>query len=244
MEVDELLLQTGADIPFAQARLTIHQPLLKEIAFMGESNFHIGSQFLLFDKNNLSDKDKVGLENQSNFNIFMSVMHSHEKAIHKTCALMILALLFPEAKMKVEADKILLQLEQFSSSINEQNFVDFQSIIKQIFCLGDKGDSSNYDPADALAARIANKIKKGKEKLAEKKGIDITKISIYSKYISILAVGLNKDKNELSNYTVYQLMDEFERFQRYQSFDIYIKAKMAGAQDLEEVDNWMGDLHS
>jgi len=57
-------------------------------------------------------------------------------------------------------------------------------------------------------------------------------------------VGLNKDKNELSNYTVYQLMDEFERFQRYQSFDIYIKAKMAGAQDLEEVDNWMGDLHS
>jgi len=29
-----------------------------------------------------------------------------------------------------------------------------------------------------------------------------------------------------------------------QSFDMYIKAKMAGAQDLEEVDNWMDDIHS
>ena len=37
MELDELLLQTGADVPFAQARLTIHQPRLKEIAFMMDS---------------------------------------------------------------------------------------------------------------------------------------------------------------------------------------------------------------
>ena len=244
MDIDELLLQTGADIPFAQARLTIHQPRLKEIAYIGESNFHIGSQFLLFDKNNLSEKDKEGLANQSNFNIFMSIMCSHERAVHKTFALMILALLFPEAKIKLEADKILLQLEQFSSSINEQNFVEFQNILKQIFCLGDKGDSSEYDPADDLARKIAEKIKKRKQKLAEKKGIDITKISIYSKYISILSVGLHKDKNELSEYTVYQLMDEFERFRRFQDFDIYIKAKLAGAQELEEVYNWMGDLHS
>ncbi len=45
-------------------------------------------------------------------------------------------------------------------------------------------------------------------------------------------------------YTVYQLFDEFERFRMKQDFDVYIQAKMAGAKDLEEVKNWMEDIHS
>ena len=155
---------------------------------------------------------------------------------------MVLALLFPEAKLKIEADKILLQLENFSSSINEQNFVEFQSILQQIFCLGEEGDNQ-YNPADDLAQRIAEKLKKRKEKQAKAKGTDVENFFIYSKYISILSVGLKKDKNELSNYTVYQIRDEFKRFQLKEQFDIYIKAKMAGAQDLEEVENWMEDIH-
>jgi hypothetical protein len=45
------------------------------------------------------------------------------------------------------------------------------------------------------------------------------------------------------DYTVYQLKDEFKRFQLKQSFDIHLQARMAGAKDLEEVDNWMDDIH-
>ena len=243
MKLDKLILQTGVDIPFPKAQLTVHQPKIAEISYIGESNFHIGSQFLLFDKNKLTSEDKINLDNQSNFNIFMSVMNSRERAVHKTDALMVLALLFPEAKLKIEADKILLQLENFSSSINEQNFADFQNILKQIFCLGEEGDKDQYNPADDLAKRIAEKLKKRKEKLAKAKNEDINNVTIYSKYISILSVGLKKDKNELSNYTIYQIRDEFKRFQLKQDFDIYIKAKLAGAQDLEEVKNWMEDIH-
>jgi len=242
MKLDPLLLQTGEDIPFSRARLTIHQPRLKEISYMGETNFHIGSQFLLFDKNKLPSEDILNLENQSNFNIFMSVMNSHEGALHKTDALMILALLFPEAKLKIEADKILLQLENFSSSINETNFNEFQDIIAQMFCLGGQGKDGDYNPADALAKRIADKLKKSKEKRAKAKGQDIENVSIYGKYISILAVGLRKDKNELKEYTIPQLRDEFERFTLKQEFDTWFKAKLAGAQNLEEVKNWMEDL--
>lgn len=239
MQVDELLLQTGGEIPFAIARVTIHQPRLKEIGLIGEPNFHMGSHFLLFNKNDLPSEGKVDLEKQSNFNIFMSVMNSHDGAKHKIDALMVLALLFPEAKIKIEADKILLQLENFSSSINEHNFKEFQGIVAQMFCLGEEGDKEQYNPADAIAKRIADKLKKRKEKLAKAKGQDVNKINIYSKFISILSVGLKKDKNELSNYTVYQLRDEIKRFQAKQQFDIYLKAKLAGAQDLEEVENWM-----
>ena len=184
MKLDKLILQTGIDIPFPKAQLTVHQPKIAEISYIGESNFHIGSQFLLFDKNKLTSEDKINLDNQSNFNIFMSVMNSHEKAIHKTNALMILALLFPQAKLKIEADKILLQLENFSSSINETNFNEFQNIVAQMFCLEENQEKDGYNPADDLAKGIVEKLKKRKQKLAKQKQ-NIEEFSIYSKYISV-----------------------------------------------------------
>ena len=240
--LDELLLLSGNDVPFYEANISIHQPKLKEIGYIGENEFHIGSHFLIFSKDNLSEKDKVSLEGQSDFNIFMSVMNSREKAKHKTDALLVLALLFPTAKIKIEKDKILLQLENFSSSINNNNFNNFKQIINEIFCLKESDGDKEYNPADELAAKIAEKIKKGKAKRQHKEE-NLEKISIYSKYISILSVGLQKSINDLLEYTVYQIRDEFKRFQLKQDFDIYKEAKLAGAQNLEEVTNWMDDIH-
>ena len=91
-------------------------------------------------------------------------------------------------------------------------------------------------------ALVAEKLKKRQQKLAEMKGEQ--KVNLFGRYVSILTVGLQKDMNELMQYTVYQIMDEFERFRMKQDFDIYIQAKMAGAKDLEEVKNWMEDIHS
>ena len=240
MKLDELLLLSGNDVPFPQAQLVIHVPTLKEIGYIGEENFHMGCHFVIFDKNSLSQEDKNNLGDLSNFDIFMSVMNSHEKSIHKTNALSVLSLLFPNYEIKFEKDKMLLQKENFSSIINEQNYEDFKDILVQIFCL-ERDEKENVNPADALAAKIAEKIKKGKEKVAKSKGESVKKLNIYSRYISILGVG-NNLINYL-NYTIYQLRDQFERFQLKESNDIYIKAKLAGAQNMEEVDNWMEDIH-
>ena len=242
-ELDELLLTSGNDIPFRMGRCSIHQPRLNEIAYIGEEKFHVGIRFLLFDKDRLQIEDKSSLENQSNFHIFMSVVNSAEGAKHKADAILVLTLLFPQAEIKIEKDKILLQLENFESSVNEYNFDEFQDIIRQMFCLNVMEGESEFNPADAYAKKIAEKLKKGKQKLAEKKG-EGQKINLFSRYVSILAIGLQKDINELMQYTVYQIFNEFERFKMKQDFDIYIQAKMAGAKDLEEVKNWMDDIHS
>lgn len=244
MKINKLLLETGGDIPFPPARVTIHTPTLKEIALIGERNFFIGCHFLDFNKENLSDKDKLGLEDKSNFDIFMSVMNSQQMAIHKTNALLVLALLFPQQKFKITKNEILLQSENFSSSINEQNYEEFKDILNQMFCLHGEESGDDYNPADALAARIAEKIKNGKMKRNKKDAEQEEDFSIYGKYMSILAVGLQKDLNTFSNYTVYQIRDEFQRFIMKENYDIYIQAKLAGAKDLEEVDNWMNDIHS
>ena len=45
------------------------------------------------------------------------------------------------------------------------------------------------------------------------------------------------------DYTIYQLKTEFKRYQLKINSDVYLKAKLAGAQDLEEVEDWMGDIH-
>jgi hypothetical protein len=242
MKLDELILQSGNDVPFPEAQVTIHPPRIQEIAYIGEENFLIGSHFLLFDKNNLSDEDKIGLEDQSNFHILMSVMNSQEKAKHKTDGILVLTLLFPQYEIKIQKDRILLQKDKFSSSINEQNYESFKKIIKQIFCLETEEDCGEFNPADALAKRIAEKIKKGRQ--AKNQLSDSPKdFKIYSRYVSILSVGLGKNKNELINYTVYQLNDEFKRYQAKINWDYYLKAKLAGAENLEEVDNWMEDIH-
>ena len=122
------------------------------------------------------------------------------------------------------------------------NYDEFKSILSQIFCL-DAGDAK-YDPADALAARIAEKLKKRKEKLENLKQGDSQRINIFGLFISTLAVGLQKDMNDLLNYTVYQIRDEYKRFQLKYIFDQNFSARLAGAQDLEEVSNWMEDYTS
>ena len=60
---NELLLLSGNDIPIAKANLLLHQPTIKEIAYVGEEIFFSGCEFLRFSKNNLSIEDKSHLEN-------------------------------------------------------------------------------------------------------------------------------------------------------------------------------------
>lgn len=237
MKLDDLLLMSGNDIPFPMARVNIHQPTLKEIGIIFEENFHMGCHFLNFNKDNLNVEDKSNLETKSDFDIFMSVINSRGNRELKTDVQMVLALLFPQYNIEIGKDKILLHLENFSSSINETNFSDFKNILDQMFCLSANAGGTEYNPGDALAAKIAEKIKKGKEKKNQKKSNG--KLTIFKEYISILSVGLQIDVNTLLNYTVYQINDEYKRFIAFQNWDIYIKAKLAGAQDLEEVTNWM-----
>ena len=95
-----------------------------------------------------------------------------------------------------------------------------------------------------MANRIAEKFKKRHEKLIKisNEQTKIKNVSILSRYASILAVGLHLSLNEIMQWTVCQLYDEFQRFQLKVQWDAYIQARMSGAKDLEEVDNWMIDL--
>ena len=242
--IDELLLLSGNDIPFPVASITIHQPRIKEIAYITESRFWPGCEFLKFNKNILTDEDKLNLSNQSNFNIIMSMIqeNSLESQQARINIISVLALMFPTYKIKLGKKVIQLYNQQTEEvkEINENNFQAFKEILISIFCLTNK-ENKQYNPSGDLAKKIADKIKRGREQKA--KLAPETKISILSRYISILAVGEKKDINELMNYTVYQLMDEFNRFQLKLHYDSWVQYKIAGATGLDDPQDWLKDIH-
>ena len=245
--LNDLLLLSGNDIPFPEAQLTIHQPTIKEIAYIGEENFYTGCEFLKFSKDKLDEKDRIHLENYSNFDVLMSIMKEKNAVVQKNkiCVSMVLAIMFPLYSISFSDTAIIFKKEGTEEVclINNNNFEEFKKILNQIFCLGQgTGIDGDYNPSGDIAKRIADKLNRRKQKLAEIKPQE-HKIAILSRYLSILTIGQNMNLNDLLQYTVYQLFDIFERYQLKVQNDFYFKAKLAGASDLQEVEDWMKDIH-
>lgn len=244
-----LALLSGIDIPFPQAQLIIHQPTLKEISYVGEEEFFIGYELLNFSKNLLTEEDKDNLENQSDFDILIAILREKNVVMQKNrnCVYMVLTLMFPEYIISLNQKGFVLVHNETKEShyIDNSNFEHFKILLNSIFNFKDDEDANKeMNPSGAMAKRIADKLKKRHQKLEELKKDEKKKITFLDRYISILAIGQSRDINSYFNYTIYQLLDEFKRFQLKQNYDIYIQAKMAGAKDLEEIDEWMKDIHS
>lgn len=243
--LDNLLLLSGNDIPFPEAQLVIHQPRIKEIAYIGEDSFFNGTHLLNFSKDMLSNQDNVNLEDIPNFEVLLSIMcdNSLELRVAKNNAMMVLTLLFPEYEIDISKHEMTFTKDGHLFKIDKNSFEKFKEILVDIFCLKDTS-TPDYEPKGSKSRQIAEKLKERQRKLAELKGGDGQKVSILNRYISILSVGEQKDINELMNYTVYQLFEEFQRYELKVAFDFNMQCRMAGAQDVKDVDDWMKDLHS
>ena len=247
IKTNELLLLSGNDIPFVEGQLVIHQPTLKEIAFLGEEAFFTGCELLKFSKEILSTEDKINLAQYSDFHIFMTMMVDKNSAskFNVDCAKMVLDLIFPNYIINFTNIGIIFTSKENEAqygTLNADNFDAFKEILKAIFCLEKTSSSADYDPEGDLAKKIAEKFKRRNQKLAEVRSKP-KKVAIFSRYVSILAVGEKKDINSFMNYTVYQLYDEFQRFELKTASDIFFKARLAGAQDMKAPEDWMKDIH-
>lgn len=242
--VNDLMLLSGIDIPFPQAQIAIHQPTIKEIGLIGEESFYSGCGALNFSKNSLSSEDRIALKDFTDFEILMSMINNRSLNTQQTRIdiLMILTLLFPDYQIKISQQEISLIKEGESHLINSGNFEEFKKILTAMFCLKGKGSETEYNPSGDKAREIIEKLNKRKQKLAEQNGDQ--KVSVLNRFASILAIGQKQDLNEILDYTVYQLFDQFDRFTLKEQFDIHLKAQLAGARDLGEIEDWKKDLHS
>lgn len=239
-----LALMCGNDIPIPECQLTIHQPTLKEIAFIGETEFFTGIQTLCINKNMLTQGETL-LENTNNFQIFMTVMQERETADKKEAVKQVFSLFFPKQQLILTPRSIIVKdnNENNNITIDESNFEFLQKTINQICCI-DTGpmETRAFNPQSKKAKEIANKLMRARERVAAQK--QEGNASVFAQYISTLTVGLNsmsiKDCSEL---TMYQLFDLVERYMLYVNWDLDIRSRLAGGKPDKQPENWMKNIH-
>lgn len=238
-------LMAGTDIPISECKLVLHQPVVKEIAFLGETQLFTGLQLLTLHKSMfINPQDKDVLDEYDNFQIFMTVINEDTMSEKKECVLLVLKLLFPNYNVFLSPQSILFQLpDEPMIAIDSTNFEIFQSTIREVFCLNSGPmDQQSFNPANKKAKEIADKIMRGRQRVAKQKGTANT--SVFSLYLSVLTVGLHSmSLHDLLNCTVYQLYDLMERYSLYLNWDIDVRTRLAGGKPDSQPENWMKNIH-
>ena len=237
-----LALMCGTDIPVPELQTTIHQPTIKEISYIGEQEFFIGLQTLSISKNMIAKGNSV-LESTTNFQIFMTIMKEQETKDKKEAVIALFQLIFPESQVMFTPMSIVLNKEGIQTLIDETNFDFLQENIKQIFCVNSGPmDQTTFNPADEKAREIAEKLMRGRQRVAEQKGE--TNSSAFGRYLSILTIGLNAmPLSEAMNLTMYQMYDLVERYTLYLNWDLDIRTRLAGGKPDSKPDDWMKNIH-
>ena len=249
--IDSLTLISGIDVPIPEIGVNIHQPTIREIAYIGEKSFYEAAQTIIIQKKdfingleNITQEDKIALSQMSNFEIFLKLVEANP--LSSTKVQMLLSLLFPDFNSSIEERFIYLvnPKEQKSILINDSTFEILQEVITTILCLQSGNTKEEFNPQGDRAREIAEKIKRGRERAARLKGEKEQQSNFLSKYISGLGIGTNTlNIHNVLDLTLYQLLNQLERYGLYTQYNISIQAKMAGAKDVEDVD-WLKDIEN
>lgn len=239
---NRLTLMCGTDYPVPQCQLIIHQPRIKEIALIGEQDFFTGIQCLCLNKS-MFVKDESDLSNANNFQIFMTIMSEKEAIDKKVAVQQVCTLLFPKYKVMFTPRSVLISGDGQTMQIDESNFEYLQAAISNICCMKTGPmDQTAFNPANSKAREIAEKLMRGRAKVAAEKGQSNT--SIFSQYLSILTVGLGSmSLQDAMDLTMFQLYDLVERYMLYINWDMDVRCRLAGGKPDSQPDNWMKNIH-
>lgn len=159
----------------------------------------------------------------------MTIMLDKNAADKKADTIQVLQLLFPKYKFTfLPSRTILCNLGETNVIIDENNFTFLQEILKLVFC-HKTSSADGFNPANEEARKIAQKLMRGRQRVAAQKQGD-NEGSIFSQYISILAVGLGMPLTQLCELTVYQVYDLLERYRLNIAWDLDIRSRLAGGK--------------
>lgn len=237
-----LAMMCGTDLPVRECQIVVHQPKIKEIALIGEQDFFVGAQCLCLNKSMFVEGKDV-LANTNNFQIFMTIMSQNEARDKRDAVKQVFTLLFPQYKVMITPRSLVLSTENGNVTIDENNFEYLQDILRMVFCSKNGPmDQQAFNPANDKAKEIAEKLMRGRQRIAEENGNSNT--SVFSQYLSILTIGLNTMRlQDLMDLTMFQLYDLIERYNLYINWDLDIRSRLAGGKPDSRPDNWMKNIH-
>ena len=237
----------GADIPIPELRLVVRAPTIKDIAYMGEQRYFQAIQYLCLDKE-LLIQDETLLSSLTNFQVLMKVLEQSQDREKKLSVITLLKLLCPDYSAVITKNSIILSRkgENQPVLIDDSNFELFQTVIKQVLCVNSmlQGENIIYNPVNDAAKKIADKLMKGRRKVAELKAQEHRDESVLTRYVSILTIGTQVyTLEECCQLNMFQLFDQIERYTAYVEWDTDLRVRLAGGKPEKQVESWMRDLH-
>lgn len=236
---------TGTDVPIPELRLTLHQPTLKELSYLGTDNDIFSAiRFLILEK----DKYFQGVQGNlqiTNFQVFSTILQESNAKELKSTVFSLLMILFPNYSFMFSPSGGLIATnieENITVLIDDNNFPVLQQKCKECFRT-DKlfANEQEYNPVNKKAQEIADKIKQGRARVAAQKA-NLGEESQIARYVSILSVGLKLSPLEITQWTLPTLFEIFERFNLNLAWNIDLQVRTAGGSPNKAAEDWTKEL--
>lgn len=246
------LVLSGQPLPIKDANIFITQPKIKDIVQFGEDDFLVSVQMLV-SMEQFANQIKQGNSELMIFSDFqLLLIMVHEDPTVKSMVLKLFDLIFPEYTVDFTEDTIDFSVIQNDKQVivgrlYPFNFEDFQIVLNDAFIpQGDNEREPDYNPANEQASKIAEKIKKGREKVHAQKAATEGDRSIFADYCSTLSIGMHTDINVFFNYTPFQLYDAYRRYFSKVQSDFYMRVSTMPLMDTSKMETppeWQRNLY-
>lgn len=236
MKIDKLTLLSGAPID-CDDTFIIKQPTIYEIGSIGEKQFfeYLGMLFITID--NVQDetiKEKYGQLSKMNF-LALLILSSVE--ILKNINIIFIHIL-DGYLLTINPKNLKLELirknedEKIDTIVLTDELWDKMcDIVTQIFCIPPQKKKENKKPTSKLE-EIKAKLSRGKDKVQEIKRKKTENDGMLDNYVSAVAIGAHIPITTIfKEYTMYQLIDQIKRLNRYNEYDLSIRAAMVGSKE-------------
>lgn len=210
---------------------------------LGEDKFFQALQYLCLKKEFVV-QDETILNSLTNFQVLMKVLEQTQDKDKKKAITALLQLLFPGYSVIITPKSILISSGERDIILDDSNFENFQTLIREVFCLNNtlQGENVTYNPANARAKEIAAKLMRGRQRIAAQRQANTS--SVLARYISILTIGKIISPSDLKNMTLFYLFDLMERYDKFIQWDIDLRVRLAGGSPEKQAESWMQDLYS
>lgn len=249
------LYLSGSPVPVPSCMIVVTQPTIRQIAQMGEDDFLMGVQLFARSEQFITPvrEGNPGLEGYSDFQILLTMIHQDAGSRRFFDALTSLA--FPQYDVHVKPMSLDFYLkdsedEAMVGQVTPFSFEALSTCLGELFLSKDLSPASDdYDPANDKAKEIAEKLRRGRERVQRQKGMKDSGgrvSSLFGNYASILSVGMSMDINIFFSYTPFQLYDAFTRYLLKVASDFYRKVSTTPLMDVSKMDvpeEWTKNLY-
>lgn len=193
-----------------------------------------------FNKENIPDNIKI--------NIFDLIINSGNQELINEF-INALKIFIREEKIYLHIESNLIFLGEIYDEINKNKIItrnNFEELIKIIKLQNYlvNIDKDKYNPKNEKAKKIIEKLKKAKQAINKSKKNDDNENIDFADIVSAVSTKSNHiNKKNIWNLTMYQLIDEYNRLNMIDQYDINIRSLLAGADSKKiKIKHWMSKI--